>query len=131
MICVEDEQLPDDTFPGSIRAVSQRWVKSDTPREKIETITSHDDFQFLHYDLRFDADCMIGRMGGGPAGRVKTENFTHYADTHYFIKTQSQQVTSNLVAIADELREIAIRDTNGRASLSKNDLISIYNKHFS
>ena len=73
---------------------------------------------------------MIGRMGGGPAGRVKTENFTHYADTHYFIKTKSQQVTSNLVSIADELREIAIRDTNGRASLSKNDLISIYIKHF-
>ena len=72
---------------------------------------------------------MIGRIGGGPAGRVKTEDFTHYCDTHYFIKA-SPQVVKNLVSLADEFREIALRETNGRPSLTKNDIVELYTERF-
>tara|TARA_R100000084_G_scaffold103586_1_gene59671 strand:- start:430 stop:1164 length:735 start_codon:yes stop_codon:yes gene_type:complete len=127
--CVVDEQLPDDTFPGSIRTVKQRWVKTNTPREKIPTTTKHSDFQFIPYKRRHEANMMIGRIGGGPAGRVKTEDFTHYCDTHYFIKA-SPQVVKNLVSLADEFREIALRETNGRPSLTKNDIVELYTERF-
>ena len=130
MICVEDTILPDSTFPGSIRTVLQRWVKTDSVREKVKTLTTHPDFEFLPYGRRFEADCMIGRMGAGPAGKVKTENFTEYAESHYFLKTTSPKIVDNLSSITKELRESAFKDTNGRPSLSKHELISIYINNF-
>ena len=32
---LQDETLPDDTFPRSIRAVKQRWVRTGAVREKV------------------------------------------------------------------------------------------------
>ena len=125
----EDETLPDDTFPGTIRAVRQVWVKGSSPRPKITIYTSHPDIEFVSYEERFDADVFIGIKGGGPAGRVKTENFTDYADTgHHLIKC-SEEVKERLISLEPQFRKEAF-EVNGPASLGKHDLIRIYKENF-
>ena len=122
---VESVVLPEDTFPNGIRAVKQTWVKSDTLRKKVEKPRVHEDFEFLRYDERFDANVFIGEYGCGPSGRVKTENFTHYAKGHYFIRAKDQSVIDKLVSLGPKFREKA-QDCNGRYHLSKGELIEIY-----
>jgi len=127
-ICVEDIDLPEDTFPGSITVVRQRWVKSKTKRPKIETHTTHPDFEFVSYEDRFNADVFIGIKGGGPAGRVKTENFHHYADTgHHLIKC-SKEIKERLVSLEPQFREVALKLQI--PSFGKHDLITVYKDNF-
>ena len=124
LVCVDDNTLPDDTFPRTIKTVYQRWVKTDTLREKIKLHTTHPDFEFVSYDQRHEANVFIGIKGGGPAGRVKTENFEHYADTgHHLIKC-SKEVQERLVALGPQFREEAM--ITQVPSLGKNELITIY-----
>lgn len=125
LICIEDKQLPDDTFPGGIRACYQRWVSTDTPRSKIIKTRVHDDFEFLKYDDRFDANVFIGEYGCGPSGRVKTDNFTHYAKGHYFIKAKDQSVIDKLVSLEPQFRDVA-SGCNGRYHISKGEVVEIY-----
>ena len=127
MICVEDTILPDSTFPGSIKTVLQRWVKSDTLREKIPTLSTHPDFEFVTRD---QADICLGRIGGGPAGRLHTEWQDRSDESHYFIKFIASDVETRLNKIQPELREIATKTCNNIPSLSKNDIIQTYIKHF-
>lgn len=122
---VEDQDLDPKTFPGGITAVYQRWVKTETPRQKIKLLNKHPDFEFLPYERRFEADVFVGEYGCGPSGRVKTENFTHYAKGHHFLKVRSPEVIDNLVAFAPRFREVAL-GCNGRAHFGKNDLITTY-----
>lgn len=125
--CVVDEDLDASTFPGGISAVKQHWVVKEEKREKIFMHKSHPDFEFLSYEKRFDADVFIGEYGCGPSGRVKTENFTHYAKGHHFIKVQDQKVIENFLEFAPKFREVA-NQCNGRYHFGKNDLISTYIK---
>ena len=127
-ICTDDVTLPDDTFPGSIRTVRQTWVRTDSLRSKIQTFTTHPDFEFVSYDERHEANVFIGIKGGGPAGRVKTENFEHYADTgHHLIKC-NKEVQERLVALEPQFREEAL--ITQVPSLGKNELITIYMKNY-
>ena len=128
--CVDDSDLPADAFPASITAVKQTWVKSDTPREKIETTTKHPDFDFLPYNQRFNANLFVGRIGGGPCGKVKTEEFTHYAPGHYFLNAKSQQVIDNMLTLQDKFIAKSKEGSNGRRSLSKHELVTIYKENF-
>ena len=128
LICIEENVLPDDTFPNGIRAVYQRWVKTDTPREKIEKPRTHEDFEFLRYDDRHRANVFVGEYGAGPSGRVKTENFTHYAKGHYFILAKDQDVIDKLVSCEPEFRSLA-SNCNGRFHISKGELVEIYTNH--
>ena len=128
--CVDDSDLPADAFPSSITAVKQTWVKSDTPREKIETTTKHPDFDFLPYNQRFAANLFVGRIGGGPCGKVKTEEFTHYAPGHYFLKAKSQQVIDNMLTLQGKFIAKSREGSNGRRSLSKHELVTIYKENF-
>lgn len=125
--CVGDKDLDPATFPGGISAVKQRWVVKKEKREKIFMHTTHPDFEFLSYDNRFDADVFIGEYGCGPSGRVKTEDFTHYAKGHHFIKVNNPQVIDNFLEFAPKFREVA-NQCNGRYHFGKNDLISTYIK---
>ena len=125
--CVGDEDLNPATFPGGISAVKQRWVVRKEKREKIFMHKTHPDFEFLSYDNRFDADVFIGEYGCGPSGRVKTEDFTHYAKGHHFIKVNNPQVIDNFLEFAPKFREVA-NQCNGRYHFGKNDLISTYIK---
>lgn len=125
--CIEDVDCDSKTFPGGINAVKQRWVVKGEKREKIHMHTSHPDFEFLPYEKRFEADVFIGEYGCGPSGRVKTENFTHYAKGHHFIKVRDPQVIQNFLEFADKFREVA-NQCNGRYHFGKNDLITTYIK---
>jgi hypothetical protein len=125
--CVVDEDLDASTFPGGISAVKQHWVVKGEKREKIFMHRDHPDFEFLAYEQRFDADVFVGEYGSGPSGRVKTENFTHYAKGHHFLKVRSPEVIQNLVEFAPTFREVA-SSCNGRRHFGKNDLISTYIK---
>ncbi len=125
--CVVDEDLDSSTFPGGISAVKQHWVVNNERREKIHMHKKHPDFEFLPYEKRFEADVFVGEYGCGPSGRVKTENFTHYAKGHHFLKVRSPEVIQNLVEFSPKFREVA-NQCNGRYHFGKNDLISTYIK---
>ena len=128
LVIADERELPLDTFPNGIRAVYQRWVPTDTPREKVILPRTHEDFEFLRYEDRFDANVFIGEYGCGPSGRVKTENFTHYAKGHYFIKAKDQSVIDKLVSLESLFRAKA-SGCNGRFHISKGELIEIYTKN--
>lgn len=130
--CVVDEDLDPSTFPGGISAVKQYWEVGNTSRfqvgvGEIPMMREHPDFEFLPYERRFEADVFVGEYGSGPSGRVKTENFTHYAKGHHFLKVRSPEVIKNLVEFAPRFREVA-SGCNGRRHFGKNDLISTYIK---
>jgi hypothetical protein len=130
--CTVDEDLDASTFPGGISAVKQYWEVKNTSRfqvgvGEIPMIREHSDFEFLPYDQRFDADVFVGEYGSGPSGRVKMENFTHYAKGHHFLKVRSPEVIQNLLEFAPRFREVA-SSCNGRRHFGKNDLISTYIK---
>ena len=130
--CVVDDDLDPSTFPGGISAVKQYWEVKNTSRfqvgvGEIPMMREHSDFEFLPYERRFEADVFIGEYGCGPSGRVKTENFTHYAKGHHFLKVRSPEVVQNLVEFAPVFREVA-NQCNGRYHFGKNDLISTYMK---
>ena len=128
--CAVDEDLDPSTFPNGISAVKQYWEVRNTSRfqvgvGEIPMMREHPDFQFLPYGRRFEADVFVGEYGSGPSGRVKTENFTHYAKGHHFLKVRSQEVIDNLLKFAPRFREVAL-GCNGRAHFGKNDLITTY-----
>ena len=130
--CTVDEDLDESTFPGGISAVKQYWEVKNTSRfqvgvGEIPMMKEHPDFQFLPYEQRFDADVFVGEYGSGPSGRVKTENFAHYAKGHHFLKVRDPSVIQNLVEFATRFREVA-SSCNGRRHFGKNDLISTYIK---
>jgi len=123
--CTYDEDCDPKSFPGGISAVYQKWELKSEKREKIELLRTHQDFEFLPYERRFEADVFVGEYGCGPSGRVKTENFTHYAKGHHFLKVLSPDVIQNLIEFAPMFREVA-NQCNGRYHFGKNDLISTY-----
>jgi hypothetical protein len=130
--CVVDEDLEASTFPNGISAVKQYWEVRNTSRFKvgvgeIPMMREHPDFEFLPYDRRFEADVFVGEYGCGPSGRVKTENFTHYAKGHHFLKVKNSTVIDNMIEFADKFREAATQ-CNGRFHFGKNDLITTYTK---
>ena len=129
LLCVSDIQLPDSTFPGGIRGVNQTWVNASQRRKKVETFTTHPDFDFLHYKDRFQADCMIGAVGAGPSGRIKLKEFCHYQPKHYFLKVRTPEILKNLLDIESELRLLS-KVQNGRGGVSKGDLIKVYSEYY-
>lgn len=130
--CVVDEDLDASTFPNGISAVKQYWEVRNTSRfqvgvGEIPMMKEHPDFEFLPYEQRFEADIFVGEYGSGPSGRVKTENFTHYAKGHHFLKVRDPSVIQNMLEFATRFREVA-SSCNGRRHFGKNDLISTYIK---
>jgi len=128
--CVVDDDLDPSTFPNGISAVKQYWEVRNTSRfqigvGEIPMMREHPDFEFLPYEQRFDADVFVGEYGSGPSGRVKTENFTHYAKGHHFLKVRDPSVIENLLEFATRFREVA-SSCNGRRHFGKNDLITTY-----
>ena len=125
---LQDETLPDDTFPRSIRAVKQRWVRTGVVREKVPMPTKHKDFQFVKWERREEATLFIGGAGCGPAGRVKTENFTHYAPGHHLIIC-NDDVKEKLISLADQFRHEAMQ-VCCLPGLSKSAIIKLYESKY-
>jgi hypothetical protein len=123
--CTHDEDCDAKSFPGGINAVYQKWEVKEEKRAKIHMHKTHPDFEFLPYERRSEADVFVGEYGCGPSGRVKTENFVHYAKGHHFLKVRNDEVKQNLVKFADRFRKAATQ-CNGRYHFGKNDLITTY-----
>ena len=127
LIILEEELLPEDTFPNGIRAVYQRWIKTDKAREKVKTFTTHPDFEFVSKE---QANLCIGRVGGGPSGRVYVEGWEDRSvNSHYFVKCHSPSIVNNFVVLERQLRELA-KSGNNIPTLSKHELISCYIETF-
>jgi hypothetical protein len=124
LVCVEDNDLPQETFGKNITAVSQRWVKTDTLREKIVTFTTHPDFEFVKKSET--PDCMIFRCGAS-SGKVVFE-FEDNKPDHYYIRATSD-IVKRLQSISEELISIS-RNVNGMPGISKHDLITTYMTHY-
>ena len=124
----EDERLPDDTFPRSIRAVKQHWKRTGRTRKIIPLPTQHPDFQFLKYEDRDEATLFIGGAGQGPAGKVKTEGYDHYAPGHHWIKC-SEEVKERIISLAPEFRAEALT-VCCLPGLSKSAIIQIYRSNY-
>jgi hypothetical protein len=121
---VEDADISDDTFGGTILTCQQRWERRDSRREKIVTHTSHPDFHFV---TKSEANLFVGRVGAA-AGRVKTSGFDHYTEQHYFLRA-SDTLKELLAEVEEDLREKALL-TVGTPSLSKHDLIGSFLEKF-
>ena len=127
LVCVEDIDLPPDTFGKNITAVRQRWVKTDSVREKIATFTTHPDFEFVKKTE--NPNVMIGRTGMGPTGKVFLSDFDHYRIDHHYISC-SEEVANKLKSLQQEFITISGLRSNGMRSLSKHELITVYMERY-
>ena len=123
---VEDREIDNSTFRDSIVTCIQKWEVREEQRERIVTYTEHKDFTFCKKE---EADICLGRVGGGPCGKVffKWENRSE--TSHYFLKVSGPEVIGRFISLYGELRAAAL-ETVGCPSLSKHDLVMVYNKHY-
>ena len=123
---VSDVDVDESAFRGSIIACVQKWEVKKEDREKIQTYTNHKDFTFCK---KGEADICLGRVGGGPSGKVFDEWENRSENSHYFLKVSSPIVIDNLRSLYSEFRSAALQ-TVGCPSLSKDDCVKIYSAHF-
>ena len=123
---VSDVDVDDSVFRDSIVACVQKWEVKTERRDRIVTYTEHKDFVFCKKD---DADICLGRVGGGPSGKVFEEWENRSETSHYFLKVSSPAVIENLKSLYSEFRCAALQ-TVGCPSLSKDDCVKIYSSHF-
>jgi hypothetical protein len=103
-----------------VPCVWQVWHKTDKEREKIIVRMEHKDFMFVE---RKEADFLIQRVGGG-AGIV-TKNMNKKEPAYYNIKA-SEEVYNVFKKI--DWDKSAKYDTAGNPSLSKGDIIEMYER---
>ena len=102
--------------------VFKKWEVRKEQREKIVTYTTHKDFVFCK---KTEADICLGRVGGGPTGKVFDEWDNRSENSHYFLKVSSPIVIDNLRSLYSEFRMVALQ-TVGCPSLSKDDCVKVY-----
>lgn len=111
-------------FPSGLQTCYQYWVVENNFRTKIDTITQHIDFSFVKKEF---ADIAIRRVGRGVAGKVLSDNFLHLSEnSNYFLKIKNDDVRLVLIKAQSYLITASLK-TVSNPSLSKNDLIEIYN----
>ena len=118
---VEDVDVSDDAFGGTIMTCHQKWECREEKRSQIETYAQHPDLDFVS---KVESNVFVGRVGAA-AGSVKKSGFDHYSEVHYFLKA-SETVCEKLNSIQPRLKELARSSTVGTPSLSKHELISTY-----
>jgi len=143
---LRQEILPLDSFylPSgesyNVPTVFQVWKRQTEPRQRIETFTSHPDFDFIKISFTGDnptqaekqqhytqADFCIRRVGA-QAGQIYKDYATKYRDwkSHYYIKQNHANVERILGGIQWNGVESPKFDTVGNPSISKHDLIKFY-----
>ena len=123
---VEDLDVADETFGGTIITCCQRWELREEKREKVKTSTKHPDFAFVGKD---EANLFVGRMGH-VSGRVLTEDFVRYAENHFFLKVEDEEVKQRLITLSPKFHAQARAAVVGIPNLSKNEMIAIYMEEF-
>ena len=68
---------------------------------------------------------LLGEYGCGPSGRVKTENFVHYAKGHHFLRCRDMKVVEDMVFLQISF-VLLHHNAIGRYHFGKNDLITTY-----
>jgi len=122
---VHDQTVPDHMFPDSIVTCYQVWEARTLPRLPVQKTTHHKDLEFV---APAQANVCVGRVGGGPCGKVFVSGFlTRSINSHYFIRT-SDEVIAQLQKLSDQFRQAGLQ-TVGVPSLSKHELIEIYTQH--
>jgi hypothetical protein len=123
-----DQTVPDHMFPPPILTCYQVWHMTGQPRPKIPTKLHHDDFEFVQ---PAHADVCVGRVGGGPCGKVFLDGFDRRSvNSHYFLKTKDVSVQNRLIQLSDQFRQKGLQ-TVGVPSLSKDELIQVYESSLS
>jgi predicted RNA methylase len=119
---VDDVDVSDETFGGTIITCRQKWRLTEEKRERIKTYTQHPDLSFVS---KAESNIFVGRVGAGPAGKVLTADYDHLTEQHYFLQV-TDTVRDRLLSIQDTLKQLARAATVGTPSLSKHELISTY-----
>jgi hypothetical protein len=120
-----------------VPTVFQVWEKRAEPREKIKTVTEHEDFEFVKINQNPSdpekiiqcelADFCVRRVGAA-AGKVYKDYMEKYRDwkSHYYIKENVQGVEDAMRMIDWDRLDSPKYDTAGNPSISKNELIKAY-----
>jgi len=123
----------------NVPTVFQIWRRREQDRTKIQTVTSHSDFDFVKIisnpaskdkeRQRTLSDFCVRRVGAG-AGTVYESGGEKYRDwkSHYYIKQNGSNVRETMESIDWNYLESPKYDTAGNPSISKNDLINFYTK---
>lgn len=123
---VFEEDLPFNSFEfkgedKDVPCVFQVWIKKDEKRDNIDKLFT-DDFVFVKN--REVADFAFQRVGVN-AGKVKSIDDKISASSHYFIKSEKE----NVKRILEEINWNEVKhNTAGNPSISKQELIYLYNK---
>ncbi|MBI3622463.1 SAM-dependent methyltransferase [Candidatus Pacearchaeota archaeon] len=125
-----EKELPDNSFYIqdelnilTVPCVFQIWVRGDK-RDKIKQILTSADFSFT---TKNEADFAFQRVGVN-AGVIKNKKvFDKIAvQSHYFIKQHKKNVKTILKTISWDIVKF---NTAGNPSISKSELIKLYEKH--
>lgn len=124
-----EDKLPRNSFHTpdgkiyDVPCVWQVWDKGQI-RQKIEVITTHNDFKFV--ETKAEANFVVQRVGAG-AGNTH-RNFNKAKPSHYWIKG-SDSVYRVMQEIDWNYNDSPKYDTAGNPSISKSDLIKKYEEH--
>lgn len=121
-----EEDLPENSFEFNdkekdVPCVFQIWLKKDYQRLKTNKIGTTD---FLFVKDRSQADFAFQRVGVN-AGKIKNINALISSSSHYFIKENKNGVRIKLESI--DWNQVK-HNTAGNPSISKQELIDLYNK---
>lgn len=105
--------------------VFQVWTKKDVKRKPVKLKTTSDFFSFVD---KAQADFRIQRVGGN-AGKASFD-LTKSASSNYFIKNQTKISNEDLVEYINQLKFPTIEFTVGPKSLSKGELIAVFEENF-
>ena len=123
---VEDITNDDMLFGRKIKTVTQKYELREELRDLIPQPKTHTDFQFLK---KGDPNVNVFIMRSGAAGKVLTEGYDGYEESHYFIHANNQQVIDNLKSISNNLIEMG-EETTGMNKVSIPEIITTYTEHY-
>lgn len=125
---VFDSDLPDDSFTlngesYSVTTCFQIWKRTKIKRPKKKLDTNHKDWEWTTSDK---ADFSLRRVGV-LAGKINKDlNFS--ASSNYFLKANIEpELLFNRLTELYERLNLAAKNTAGNPSLSKTELVEIYN----
>jgi hypothetical protein len=130
MFLIYEEVLPKNSFnyqgnKYNVPCVFQIWEKRKEVRDLIPQKRTSKYFQFTDKE---NADIAIRRVGG-LAGKV-IEDFSEYKEaSHYYIKYEGSKVLDIFKKCYKDFNKVA-SNSSGNPSLSKHELISIFENSF-